>query len=110
MILSHQKSNKSDIDDRSADESHINLRGERDVIRLRNPTEDKRAFRRMLTSVTSADLSDVAVLPGLIPNDARIFVIICISFQRSAVLTCLPEFVVHGWTGLLFESFIYNLD
>ena len=25
-------------------------RGERDVIRLRNPTEDKRAFRRMLTS------------------------------------------------------------
>ena len=30
--------------------SHINLRGERDVIRLRNPTEDKRAFRQMLTS------------------------------------------------------------
>ena len=28
---------------------HVNLRGERDVIRLRNPTEDKRAFRRMLT-------------------------------------------------------------
>ena len=110
MILSHQKSNKSDIDDRSADESHINLRGERDVIRLRNPTEDKRAFRRMLTSVTSADLSDVAVLPGLIPNDARIFVIICIGCQRSAVLTCLREFVVHGCTGLLFESFIYNLD
>ena len=25
-------------------------RGERDVIRLRNPTEDKRAFRRLLTS------------------------------------------------------------
>jgi len=36
--------------DRSADESHIKLRGERDVIRLRNPTEDKRAFRRILTS------------------------------------------------------------
>ena len=34
----------------SADESHINLRGERDVIGLRNPTEDNRAFRRMLTS------------------------------------------------------------
>ena len=48
------KSNKSDRDDRSADESHIELRGERDVIRLRNPTEDKRAFRRMLTS---ADLA-----------------------------------------------------
>ena len=31
--------------------NHIwKLRGERDVIRLRNPTEDKRAFRRMLTS------------------------------------------------------------
>ena len=41
---------KSDTDDRSAEESHIELRGERDVIRLRNPTEDKRAFRRMLTS------------------------------------------------------------
>ena len=38
-----------DTDDYSADESHIKLRGERDVIRLRNPTEDKRAFR-MLTS------------------------------------------------------------
>ena len=29
------------MDDGSADESHITLRGERDVIRLRNPTEDK---------------------------------------------------------------------
>ena len=48
--MSHQKSNESDTDDRSADESYIKLRGERDVIRLRNPTEDKRAFRRMLTS------------------------------------------------------------
>ena len=28
----------------------MKLRGERDVIRLRNPTEDKTAFRRMLTS------------------------------------------------------------
>ena len=37
-------------DDRSADESYITLRGERDVICLRNLTEDKRAFRRMLTS------------------------------------------------------------
>ena len=44
--ISHQKSNKSDIDNRSADESHFELRGERDVICLRNPTEDKRAFRR----------------------------------------------------------------
>ena len=47
---SHQKSNKSDIDDQSADGSHINLRGEHDVIRLRSPTEDERAFRQMLTS------------------------------------------------------------
>ena len=45
---SHQKSNKSDTE--SAEESHIELRGERDVIRLRNPTEDRRAFRRMLAS------------------------------------------------------------
>ena len=37
-------------DDRSTDESHITLRGKRDVICLRNLTEDKRAFRRMLTS------------------------------------------------------------
>ena len=29
------------------------IRGERDVMRLRNPTEDKRAFRRMFK--TSAD-------------------------------------------------------
>ena len=47
---SHQKSNKSDIDDRTADGSHIKLWGERDVIRLRNPTEDERAFRRILTT------------------------------------------------------------
>ena len=32
------------------DESPYLLQGERDVIRLRNPTEDKRALRRMLTS------------------------------------------------------------
>ena len=38
------------MDDRSAHESPYLLRGERDVIRLRNPTEDKRALRRMLTS------------------------------------------------------------
>ena len=44
------KISKTDTVDRSAEESHIALRGERDVIRLRNPTEDKRAFRRMLTS------------------------------------------------------------
>ena len=38
------------MDDRSADESPYLLRSERDVIRLRNPTEDKRALRQMLTS------------------------------------------------------------
>jgi len=32
------------------------IRGERDVIRLRNPTEDKRAFRRMLTSADRTPL------------------------------------------------------
>ena len=41
---------------RIAIEVQINLRGERDVIRLRNPTEDKRAFRRMLTSADPATL------------------------------------------------------
>ena len=30
--------------------------------------------------------------------------------SRSALFTWLSEFVVHGFTGLLFESFIYNLD
>ena len=35
---------------RSLHESQGEPRGECDVIRLRNPTEDKRAFRRMLTS------------------------------------------------------------
>ena len=45
-----------------ADESHIKLRGERDVIGLRNPTEYKRAFRRMLTS---ADLHKAPQQPAL---------------------------------------------
>lgn len=34
----------------SLHESQEEPRGERDVIRLRNPTEDERAFRQMLTS------------------------------------------------------------
>ena len=52
-------------------------------------------------------LSDVAVLPGLIPNDAKTtdrhpcHHLHCLS--RSAVFTCLSEFVVHGCTGLLFK-------
>ena len=41
-------------------ESQGEPRGERDVIRLRNPTEDKRAFRRMLTSADRIDYSGVA--------------------------------------------------
>ena len=40
---------------RSLHESQGEPRGECDVIRLQNPTEDKRAFRRMLMS---ADLSN----------------------------------------------------
>ena len=43
-------------------ESQGEPRGERDVIRLRNPTEDKRAFRRMLTSADSATKADSKVL------------------------------------------------
>ena len=43
------------VDDRREALIHVHEskgkpRGERDVIRLRTPTEDKRAFRRMLTS------------------------------------------------------------
>ena len=59
-------------------------------------------------------LSDVAVLPGLIPSDAQTTDRhLCHHLHwlsRSAVFTCLPEFVVHGCTGLLCESFICNLD
>ena len=50
-------------DDRSADESYITLRGEHDVIRLRNPTEDKRAFRRMLTSADPPLKAAMFVVP-----------------------------------------------
>ena len=39
----------------------MKLRGERDVIRLRNPTEDKRAFRGMLTSADHLRYSKVAL-------------------------------------------------
>ena len=44
--------------------------GERDVIRLRNPTEDKRAFRRMLTSAEQS----CDVLPFGPGGDSRILV------------------------------------
>ena len=45
----HQK-NQSGRWKRSLHESRGEPRGERGVIRLRNPTEDERAFRRMLTN------------------------------------------------------------
>ena len=51
-------------------------RGERDVIRLRNPTEDWRAFRRMLTSADR----DVMVTMLLIKNKS-------ISLPHSHVVT-----------------------
>ena len=47
---SAHETNKGGRSKRSLHESQGQPRGERDVIRLRNPTEDKRAFRRMLTS------------------------------------------------------------
>ena len=53
-IRSSEKSEWT-ISKRSLHESHEEPRGERDVIRLRNPTEDKRAFRRMLTSADRVD-------------------------------------------------------
>ena len=47
---SDHQTNQSGRSKQSLHESHGEARGERDVIRLRNLTEDKRAFRRMLTS------------------------------------------------------------
>ena len=60
------------------------------------------------------------MLPGLIPNvihepltqkDHRPTSLssFALAFQKRC-LYLLSEFVVHGCTGLLFESFIYNLD
>ena len=51
------RSSDKSVYDRSRSILYI-PRGERDVIRLRNPTEDSRAFRRMLTS---ADLNSETV-------------------------------------------------
>ena len=69
-----------------ADESHIKLRGERDVIGLRNPTEYKRAFRRMLTS---ADLHKVIKVPSVItfgPSSACLtLLIISATFWSSYI-------------------------
>ena len=47
---SDHQTNQSGQWKRSLHKSQGEPRGERDVIRLRNPTEDKKAFRRMLTS------------------------------------------------------------
>ena len=71
-IISHQKSNNSDIDDRSADESHIELRGERDVIGLRNPTEDKRAFRQMLTSADQNKMGNKMAVKSHVSHICRV--------------------------------------
>ena len=54
---SDHKTNQSGRSKRSLHESQREPRGERDVIRLRNPTEDQRAFRRMLT------IADLYLLP-----------------------------------------------
>ena len=61
QIKRQKKINQSGRSKRSLHESQGEPRGERDVIRLRNPTEDKRAFRRMLTS---ADRLAQARVPG----------------------------------------------
>ena len=47
---SDDQTNQSGRSKRSLHESQGKLRGERDVIRLRNRAEDERGFRRMLTS------------------------------------------------------------
>ena len=48
------------------DESPYLLQGERDVIRLRNPTEDKRALRRMLTSADRIRLNSALIVGCLV--------------------------------------------
>ena len=53
---SDHQTNQSGRSKQSLHESHGEARGERDVIRLRNPTEDKRAFR-VLTFSLSLSLS-----------------------------------------------------
>ena len=47
---SDHQTNQGGRSKRSLHESQGEPRAERDVIRLRNQTEDERAFRRMLTS------------------------------------------------------------
>ena len=78
---STHQTNQSGRSKRSLHESQGEPRGERDVIRLRNPTEDKRAFRRMLTS---ADLPKIYLGPFLKPSRrdyVNIDVIIATSFD-----------------------------
>ena len=103
---SHQKSNKSDIE---LQMDHIlNLRGERDVIRLRNPTEDERAFRRILTSADhpwSATNSHFN-LPVL--ANELLSVSLCREIDNvfGAVRTCfdhvLSKFSGFSWERILF--------
>ena len=64
----HQK-NQSGRSKRSLYESQEEPRGERDVIRLRNPTEDKRAFRRMLTSADHIQIHESSTATRLEKNE-----------------------------------------
>ena len=60
------------------------IRGDRDVIRLRNPTEDKRAFRRMLTS---ADRSVDGICIKLLTLTEAMFTLHRKGFYRKSVHT-----------------------
>ena len=70
---------------RSLHESQGEPRGERDVIRLRNPTEDKRAFRQMLTSADRAPTRSGKMQP----RDTSLLTgtFLAFRFNQSAVAT-----------------------
>ena len=91
----HQK-NQSGRSKRSLHESQEEPRGERDVIRLRNPTEDKRAFRRMLTS---ADLNGSEVA-GYNIYDGAIFT------EKPLIPTQCTWFSCPRWRLLWAAAFL----
>ena len=68
-------------------------RGERDVIRLRNPTEDKRAFRRMLTS---ADHSPDILLTSLFPGS--LFRVLSLPGAAGRVTLGIPAGLLSPYT------------
>ena len=74
----------------SVHDSQEEPRSERDVIRLRNPTEDKRAFRRMLTSA-----DPLSQTSSLSPHPLDIG-----DHLRSRII-CSQFGIISGWDHLL---------